>query len=158
MKTNRLNILSAILALLSLGAVALVNRAAAEVDYGDQGSATLASKAWNALNAQQYDDAVAYADKCVELYAAKAAEMQSSLTAFPPNVPADETHKYWALNDVGTILFVKGEALSKKGDKVAAKAAYSRVVNEFGYAQCWDPQGWFWKPAEAAKQKIAELP
>jgi hypothetical protein len=42
-------------------------------------------------------------------------------------------------------------------DAAGAKAAYLRVVKEFGYAQCWDPRGWFWKPADAARQKIVEL-
>ena len=38
-----------------------------------------------------------------------------------------------------------------------AQAAYKRVINEFFYAQCWDPGGWFWKPSEAAQQKLGEL-
>jgi hypothetical protein len=31
------------------------------------------------------------------------------------------------------------------------------LIDEFSYAQCWDPQGWFWKPAEAAAEKVDDL-
>ena len=34
---------------------------------------------------------------------------------------------------------------------------FKKLVNEYYFSQCWDPQGWFWKPAEAAQQQIIEL-
>jgi hypothetical protein len=36
-------------------------------------------------------------------------------------------------------------------------AAFKQVVSDYLYAQCWDTNGWFWKPAEAAQQKLVEL-
>ena len=134
-----------------------VAAAPAAPDFGDYTSATLTTKAWQALGSKAGDDAIVYIDKCIELYGAEAKKMQAGLTAYPSNDPKEETFKFWALNDVGTCCFIKGEVLMQKGDKKGAKAAYERVANEFSYAQCWDTKGWFWKPADAARQKIAEL-
>jgi tetratricopeptide (TPR) repeat protein len=124
------------------------------IDFGDHTSSTITTKAWNALGAGQVDDTIAYVDKCIELYGAKAKEMNAGLSAYAEGKAAS---KLWALNDVGTCLFIKGQALSKKGDAAGAIAAYKKLVNEFKYAQTWDTAGWYWKPADAAKQKIVEM-
>jgi len=131
--------------------------APAESDYGDHRSETLTTKAWNALGAGQHDDALAYVAKCIELYETKAREMQASLQELPTGGQEEVSSKCWALNDVGTCLFIKGEVLLKKKDNKGALAAYSKLVKEFKFAQCWDPKGWFWQPATAAKQKVVEL-
>lgn len=131
--------------------------ARAEVDFGDHSSATLTAKAWNALNGGFPDDALQFVNKCIELYAAEAAKMQAALTSAPNFATPEAAGPYWALNDVGTCLFIKGQVLAKKGDKAGAKAAYEKLTRELSFSQCWDPQGWFWKPAEAAKQKLVEL-
>ena len=123
-------------------------------DFGDHTSSTLTTNAWNALGTQKYDDAIACANKCLELYEGKALEMQAALKDY---APAETAAQMWALNDVGTSLFIKGETLVKKGDLKGAKEAYQRVFKEFKYAQTWDTKGWFWKPADAAKKKFVEL-
>ena len=129
----------------------------AQVDFGDYTSATLTSKAWDAMGRGANEEALAYIAKCLELFETEAKNMQSSLSDFPPNVPTEATAKYWALNDVGTCLFIKGEILLKQGNKAVAKEVYTRLRDEFGYAQCWDNKGWYWKPAQAAKQKLVEI-
>ena len=134
-----------------------ITPARAEVDFGDHSSATLTAKAWNALNGGGLDDALQFVNKCIELYAAEALKMQASLTTAPNFATPEAAGPYWALNDVGTCLFIKGQVLTKKGDKAGAKAAYAKLTQELKFSQCWDPQGWFWKPAEAAKQKLVEL-
>lgn len=126
------------------------------LDYGDQKSATLITKAWEALAKNDLESVQAYVAKCLELYETEAKKMQASLTEYPWE-SKEQIFSYWALNDVGTGLFILGEANKNAGKNDEAKAAYQRVVSEFSYAQCWDPAGWFWKPAEAAKQKIDEL-
>ncbi|MDE2215103.1 MAG: tetratricopeptide repeat protein [Candidatus Omnitrophica bacterium] len=125
-------------------------------DFGDYSSSTLVQKAWAALAANDLKGVEAYVNKTVELYGAKAKEMQASLKEYPWE-SKQKTFSYWALNDVGTALFILGEAYQNAGDKDDAAKAYKRVINEFFYAQCWDPSGWFWKPAEAAQQKLGEL-
>lgn len=134
--------------------LAALSGAARAVDFGDYASVTLTTRAWEALGQGALEDALAYTRKCVEFYEKEARAMQEARTDF---APAEEASKLWALNDVGTCLFIQGEVLLKKGDTAGAKAAYSRVAKEFGYAQCWDTRGWFWKPADAARQKIVEL-
>lgn len=123
-------------------------------DFGDHSSATLTARAWGALDAAQLELALAYTDKCRELYLAEARKQQASLADFAPD---DEAHRLWALNDVGTCLFIEGQAHEKAGRTAEAVAAYRRLVDEYGFAQCWDKKGWFWKPAKAAADRIEAL-
>ncbi len=127
-----------------------------DIDYGDYTSSTLATKAWGALNAKDYPLVIALVKKNIELYAAKAKEMQASLKEYAWE-SKEKTMSYWALNDVGTSLFILGEAYRASGNKEEAAKAYKQLIDEYFYAQCWDPNGWFWKPAEAAQQKLGEL-
>ncbi len=126
------------------------------LDFGDYTSAYLSKKAWDSLAAKNAETAEAYVNKCLELYGDKAIEMQESLDEYPWESKED-VFSYWALNDVGTCLFVLGETYRATGDIEKAKEAYNTLINDFYYAQAWDPQGWFWKPAEAAQQKLNEL-
>lgn len=126
------------------------------VDFSDNSSSALTSQAWNALNNKDVDAVLLYTNKVLELYEAQAKEMQGSLTAFAWE-SKDKVFSYWALNDVGTALFIQGKAFADAGRNDEAKKAYQRVIDEFGFAQCWDPGGWFWKPAEAASGEIQKL-
>lgn len=126
------------------------------LDFGDYSSSFLAKKSWESLEKQDVDGVNAYTEKCLELYGKKAKEMQDSLTEYPWE-SKDKIFSYWALNDVGTCLYVRGEAYKNSGNVDEARHSYKRLVDEFFYAQCWDPNGWFWKPAEAAQQKLDEI-
>lgn len=126
----------------------------AALDFGDSTSQTLTTNAWNALGEGNYMNAIKYTERCAELYEEEARKMQSSLNA---KAHVDEVHDYWALNDVGTSYFIKGEALAKLGKKSEAVVAYKVVRDELSYAQAWDPKGWFWSPADAAYPKIEML-
>lgn len=152
------SIRTAVAALAALALNFAVSRPApAAPDFDDLKSETLTARAWKALGSQNLDDALACTAKCIELYAAEAKKMQEALKELPADEPKEETLKRWALNDVGTCLFLRGEVLLKKGDKKGAREAYGRLVSDFKSAQCWDDKGWFWKPAEAASQKLVEL-
>jgi len=126
------------------------------LDFGDYSSSFLTTQAWNALEANKTDEVTAYAGKVLDLYAPKASDMQNSLTEYPWE-SKDKIFEYWALNDVGTALYIQGEALRRAGKSAGAKEAYQKLVDRYYYAQCWDPKGWFWKPAEAAQQALDEL-
>ncbi|MFM7413967.1 MAG: beta-glucanase precursor [Planctomycetota bacterium] len=132
---------------------ALVAVAAAR-DYGDHSSATLTKKAWEALAAGDGDLVLAYTGKCRELYEAEAKKQQAALTDF---APAEKAHDSWALNDVGTCLFIVGQLQERQGSPREAIAAYRTLADELKFSQCWDTKGWFWKPAEAAAGRIKEL-
>lgn len=131
--------------------------AAQTLDFGDHSSETLTSKAWKALGEKNYANAVAYAKKCIETYEKQALEMQKELKEPVPSDDREAVSKKWALNDVGTCLFITGQALEKQDKGAEAVAAYKKLVEKFPYAQCWDPNGWFWKPADAAKERIKAL-
>ena len=147
-----MKLIVSLLALLGLASLSLADEHAAEgLDYGDYSSATLQVKSWDALGEGKYADAVKYTEKCTELYEDKAREMQASLSA---KAPPEKVHDYWALNDVGTCYFIRGEALLKMRKYAEALAAYQVVVDNLYYAQAWDPKGWFWAPSDAAAPKI----
>jgi len=124
------------------------------LDFGDQGSSTLTTKAWEALNAGNHAAVDGYTAKCVELYATQADQMQSGLSEA---ATADKAHDYWALNDVGTCYFIRAQSKEARGDAKGAIPYYKAVVEKYSFAQCWDTKGWFWKPADAAKSKLKSL-
>ena len=123
-------------------------------NYGDYTSQTLTTKAWEALTANDHKGVELYTKKCIELYEAEAKKQQASLTEFAPK---DKTFNYWALNDVATCYFIMGESLMAQKRYKEAKAAFERVVNDFRFAQCWDPKGWFWKVETGARGRINKL-
>ncbi|MDP2939494.1 MAG: tetratricopeptide repeat protein [Candidatus Omnitrophota bacterium] len=125
-------------------------------DFGDYRSETLTVKAWAALDANDLDAVLVYTNKCIDLYKDKAKQMQSSLKAYPWKTN-EEIFSYWALNDVGTCLFIQGKALRSANKIEEAKAAFKRIIDEFSYSQCWDPKGWFWKPVDGAREQLAEI-
>ena len=124
------------------------------LDFGDNTSETLTTKAWNALEAKNYSALLVYTNRCIDTYKTQAIQMQASLKA---PAPKDSAATYWALNDVGTCYFIQGQALDKQGDKKGATAAYKTLVDSLSFAQCWDPKGWFWAPADAARKRLTEL-
>ncbi len=128
---------------------------AAKLDFGDFSSSAITSKAWGTLEAKNYDDTVAYTGKCIEMFGAKATEMQKALTA--PTTDKDQTFAQWALNDVGTCYFIQAKALEGQGKTKDAIASYKVLADTLPFAQCWDVKGWFWKPADAAKERLKAL-
>ena len=128
--------------------------AAPALDFGDFTSATLTSKAWGALDSKNYPAVSGYTNKCIDMFKTQAVQMQSTLKE---PAPKDKANDFWALNDVGTCYFILGKALDDQGDKKGAMAAYKFLVDNLSFAQCWDPKGWFWKPADAARKRLVEL-
>lgn len=117
-------------------------------------SAALTSEAWQAFEKKDYATARARVESCRKLYESKAVEMQAGLTALPA---PDQAHSLWALNDVGTCLFILGKVEEAQGNPQQAMAVYRDLVKRFPLAQCWDKQGWFWQPSVAAKERLAAL-
>lgn len=122
------------------------------IEFGDYKSSTLTAKAWDALKQGRVMAAEVYANKCIEVYSEKAGEQQMSLRAYPSEGLEWE---YWALNDVGTCLFIKGQALAKQGKQAESDRAFQDILGSYGYAQCWDSSGeWFWKLSDAARKLL----
>ncbi|MCA9399206.1 MAG: tetratricopeptide repeat protein [Candidatus Omnitrophica bacterium] len=119
-------------------------------DYGDLASATLMTKAWNALENRDYPAVMAYTDRCLKMYSKEALQMQADLDTLPKGDP-EHIASYWALNDVATSLFLQAEVYVKLNDFESAERIYNKLIKEYRFGQCWDPKGWFWQPAQAAK-------
>ena len=121
-------------------------------------SADFTGQMWKAFEAQNYDEALKAIDQCVAQHGAYAAKLQNEMKEPPAaSEPKEVTSNRGPLNDVGTCLLMKGDILLKKGDKVGAKEAYTKLCKEYKYARCWDNKGWFWAPADAAKKKLVEM-
>ncbi|MCA9401508.1 MAG: tetratricopeptide repeat protein [Candidatus Omnitrophica bacterium] len=129
-----------------------------EKDFGDYSSHYLLDKAWAALEANNIADTIIFTNKVLELYEEEAVEMQAMTTDFPKGSTEEIVKNWWALNDVATALYIQGEIYRKNEMFDKAKEAYQRVIVDFPNGQTWDEQGWFWKPAKAAKEKLLELP
>ncbi|NLE64314.1 MAG: tetratricopeptide repeat protein [Elusimicrobia bacterium] len=127
-----------------------------DLDFGNMTSAYFVQKGWEALAKKDLKVLKAYVQKNLDMYGQRAREMQATLSEFPWESP-EKIHSYWALNDVGTSLFQLGQGYRNAGMNDEAIATFKQLINEYGYGQCWDPQGWFWKPAEAAQQQIIEI-
>ena len=143
------------LALLGLSTVSLADdHSPNEFVCSKDPSCVLQVGAWDALVAEQYEVAVSFAAACVELNEDAARKQQASLSAKPADGGFPE---YGALNHAGTCSFIKGEALTKLHDNGGASTAYEAVLDEFSYSQAWDPKGWFWSVADAAKAGLAKV-
>jgi tetratricopeptide (TPR) repeat protein len=123
-------------------------------DFGDYTSQTLTVKAWEALGKNDAKGVELYTKKCIELYEEEAKKQQASLTEFAMK---EKAFNYWALNDVATCYFILGESLMAQTRWAEAKAAFERVVNDFTFAQCWDPKGWFWKVAVGSRGRLNKI-
>ncbi|TWU01890.1 tetratricopeptide repeat protein [Neorhodopirellula pilleata] len=130
---------------------------AVPVSFPQETSGELTTAAWESFNAKNYDKAIAYAKECIKRHGQEAIEMQKSLTEPVPSSDQEAVHSKWALNDVGTCYFIIGQALEKQSKPADAIKAYKKLVDTVAFAQCWDPQGWFWKPADAAKKQIKSI-
>jgi TolA-binding protein len=118
-------------------------------------SETLTTAAWDAYNDKDYDSAKIFADKVIEDYADEAAEQQESLDDY---AAAGKESDYWALNDVATAYFILGKSALEKGDEDKAKEYFNKIVDSYGYAQCYDPDTKsYWKVKEAAQKELDKL-
>jgi len=115
-------------------------------------SSELTNKAWDKTDRQA---AFNSAQQCIDLYAQEAAAQQASLKAFPKS--KDEILGVQVLNDVGTAHFIQGELYRDEGKNEEAIKAFKIVLYQYCFAQAWDPRGWYWKVAKAAKESIVKL-
>ena len=111
-------------------------------------------RAWEAWSTKDYEKTFYYTDTCIDLYSEKAIQEQASLEGLPP---AAAIGQYEALNAVGTSYFIQGEAYLYQGKIENAKEAFITVIEKYGFAQNWDPRGWFWSAKEKSIESLAKL-
>ncbi|MFC1807992.1 hypothetical protein ACFL0T_06475 [Candidatus Omnitrophota bacterium] len=125
-----------------------------EYDFSNESSLALVAKAWEALNNKDEGGVIAYTSRSIELYEKEAKAQQSSLKDF---AQSGSEEKYQYLNDIAACYFMRGEFYKYNKSWAKSKAAYRKVVNDFSFAQYWDPRGWWWKPAEISKDEIVKI-
>ena len=122
----------------------------------------LTEAAWRANLKRKPEEILKQTEKCIKLFEKEALKMQKTLKA-PISTGGDQglnreaVQAQWALNEVGTCYFLQGKAYEQLKKPELALESYRKLVNELPYAQCWDPGGWFWKPAKAAQKRITAL-
>ncbi len=130
-------------------------------------------KAWDALNQSKYSEALEAASDCIDQFSARALRDEGALEAAqekqPPIGAVDNAFdrkkilERWAVNDVAAAYFVRGQAAEqllkqRKGRRYlqVARESYAGAAR-LRYGRCWDPQGWFWSPAEAASDRLVAM-
>lgn len=114
----------------------------------------MTAQAWGAFGEKQWDKVEALADNAARQWGDAARKDNQTLEAYPVG---DKAKAHALLNELATLTWLKGEALRSKGDSEGAVAAYKTVVADYGFGQTWDTQGWWWQPAAASRDRIAEL-
>ncbi|MBN2097136.1 MAG: hypothetical protein JW714_01510 [Candidatus Omnitrophica bacterium] len=123
-------------------------------DFGDESSAFLTMKAWEALGKNDYEGVWAYTQKCIELYQQEACRQQQSLKTFPPQ---EKQSVFSSLNNVATGYFIRGEALMRQSKWQEARQVFELIIENYSFAQYWDPRGWFWKVAGKAQETVVKI-
>ena len=124
-------------------------------------AARITDAAWSATLKKNHNEVINQTEKCIKLYEKKALKMQKSMSKPVPTgaqgLNKETVMSKWALNSVGTCYFLQGRAYENMNKPEEALRIYRKLSNTLSFAQCWDPNGWFWKPAIAAKKRIKAL-
>jgi len=121
-------------------------------------SGELIVKAWAAhgtKDEEHFQETLKITQQLIDLYKDEADKQQASLKALPGRKPDIELVA--TLNDVGTAYFMQGECYRDQNKNEEAIKAFKVVLYQYCYAQAWDPRGWYWKVALAAKESIVKL-
>ncbi len=132
----------------------LGRREAKGYDFGDESLKTLTIKSWEALNDKDENAVLVFTQRCIELYADEAKKQSAKLSDYPDGANIDS---YQQLNYIGACYFIRGEFFKYIKDWPKAIQAYQVLVENFPFAQYWDPRGWYYKPAEIAKEEIRKI-
>ncbi len=117
-------------------------------------SEELVRLSWEASSRRDLERLDELVNQCVAAYGAQAKEEQAGLAGFPERGREAE---YRALNDVGTCLFIKAEAVMNSGRTKEAIKQFKEIIAEYPCAQAWDPRGWFWSVTEKSQASIDVL-
>jgi len=118
-------------------------------------SGELIVKCWEAHGKKDVEATFKYTQQLIDLYKDEADKQQASLRILPKNRPDIEAVA--ALNDVATAYFIQGESYRNQEKKEEAIKAFKVAVEKYCFAQAWDPRGWFWSVAKAARESILKL-
>jgi len=104
-----------------------------------------------ALQNKEYEKALTFALKYIDLNAHRADEQQSTLKEFP--TPA-QWSSYSHLNNVARCWLVVARGYATRGEDQKSIEAKHKIVVKYPYAQHWDAKDGFVKLAEVVKQTV----
>ncbi|MCF7907660.1 MAG: hypothetical protein K9L86_02140 [Candidatus Omnitrophica bacterium] len=112
------------------------------------------NSAWSLRGQKKYEQAYEEVDACIANLTDNANRLAKALTG-----PTDEVKKssYQNMNDIAECYFIRAEIFRDQTKYEEASKAFSVIIEKYPYAQCFDPRGWFWSPANAAKDAIKEI-
>lgn len=111
-------------------------------------------QAWQASAQVDLTKVESIVQDCLNRYSEAALQQQALLTGFPKR---GEEKDFQELNDVGTCLFIWAEALMNSGQKDRAIKEFENIINNYPWAQAWDPRGWYWSITEKSQASIDVL-
>ena len=117
-------------------------------------SEELVRLSWAASSKRDLETLDELVNQCLRVYGARALAQQSTLTDFPER---GQEEQYKELNDVGTCLFIKAEAVMNSGESKVAVKEFENIIKKYPLSQSWDPRGWFWSVAEKSQASIDVL-
>ena len=121
---------------------------------GSSTSKELLLKAWDAWGRRDIEATLVETSECIQTYKEEAKKQQASLSNFPKGT---DIEAFSSLNNVATCYFIQGEAYLSQSQFDKAKEVFNIVINEYSYAQAWDPRGWYWSVAEKSKLSIEKI-
>ncbi len=112
----------------------------------------IVNKSWEASAQRKKERLDSLIEQCLAYNEEEAKQQQSELTKFPG---ITEKEIYQPLNDYGTCLFIEAEYTMNSGKKEEAIAKFQHIIDNFGWAQSWDPRtGALWSIAEKSQLSI----
>jgi beta-glucuronidase len=122
---------------------------------GKPTSTELITKARAAQAQKNYEEVFMVTQEVIDTYKDQAEKEQASLKEFPKS--KQEIEMVQSLNDVATAFFIQAESYRDQRKIQEAIKNFKTVVEKYGYAQAWDPRGWYYKLAEVAREGIDRL-
>jgi len=136
-----------------------INRIACEGDTSQR----LTEQSWEGLKIKNFEKTLACTSNAIKKWSRQADTQQTKAAnggCSEPPQPTDLKSYFasnWALSDIATSWFIRGEVFYQQGKWAEAKEAYKTVVDKYHCAFAWDPRGWFWRTADSAQEKYDEI-
>ncbi|MCM8779599.1 MAG: tetratricopeptide repeat protein, partial [Candidatus Omnitrophica bacterium] len=118
-------------------------------------SSELLGRAWEAHGQYDTENTFKYTQQCIDLYKEQAQAQQRALTSLPKN--KQEIEAVQILNDVANCYFIQGESYMRQEKFEDAIKVFQLIIDNYPYAQGWDPRGWFWVIAKASQDSIDKM-
>ena len=108
------------------------------------------SRGWALLEAGNHEATVGFVDRSLEAMVGVAKAEARTMTGFAQKGKEFDFSK---ANAAGTLSYIRARALERAGKRTEWLAALRQAWTDYPFCQAWDPQGWFWKPGQAAKKE-----